>query len=255
MVEHALDDDRLHARLLALTAGASPEGGPDFRRLEHAFDVAVDPGGFVPWNEAYGFAQALEEVIGAVEAHLGSGRGAEIVEFCEHALRRVEAAFEYVDDSGGGELGEIKERLEGLHLDACLEAHPEPSELAERLFRWELNSDWETFFGAVERYADVLGEHGIARYRELVEAAWANEPELGPGSSIAWSSRRYRLSRIMEDLARAEGDVDALVVVLARDRSSAHRYLLIAEELRAAGRADEATEWSERGLADRKSVV
>lgn len=117
------------------------------------------------------------------------------------------------------------------------------------MFRWELDSEWETFFGAVERYADVLGERGIARYRELAEGAWLNEPELSQGSGVAWSSRRFRLSRIMEDLARADGDVDALVAVLGRDRSSAYRYLLIAEALLAAGRSDEATAWAERGLA------
>ena len=54
---------------------------------------------------------------------------------------------------------------------------------------------------------------------------------------------------MMEGLARAEGDVDALAAVLARDRSSGHRYLQIAEELLSAGRAGEATEWAERGLA------
>jgi len=248
LVEHALDDERLHARLLALTAGTDRESGPDFRQLAHAFDVAVDPGGFVSWNEAYGFAQALEEVIGAVEQQFGSGHGAEIAAFCEHALRGVEEAFEYVDDSNG-ELGGTKERLEELHLAACREARPDPRELAERLFTWELRGDWETFFGAVERYADVLGESGIARYRELAEDAWASEPELGPGSSLPWSSRRFRLSRIVEDLARVDGDVDALVAVLARDRSGAHRYLLIAEALLAAGRADDATGWAERGLA------
>ncbi len=63
----------------------------------------------------------------------------------------------------------------------------------------------------------MLGEAGVARYRELAEASWADEPELGPGSARAWSSRRYRLSRIMEDLARAEADVEALISVLARD--------------------------------------
>jgi uncharacterized Zn finger protein len=53
----------------------------------------------------------------------------------------------------------------------------------------------------------------------------------------------------MEDLARSNGDVHALVAVLARDRSSAYRYLLIAEALLGAGRANEATAWAERGLA------
>jgi uncharacterized Zn finger protein len=248
LVEEALDDEYLHARLLALTADASPDSDARFRQLEHAFDVAVDPGGFVAWNEAYGFAQALEEVVGTVEQQLGTGHGAAIVAFCEHALRRVEVAFQYVDDSNG-ELGGVKERLEELHLAACREERPDPRELAERLFRWELEGDWDTFYGAVGRYADVLGERGVARYRELAEAAWAGEPELGPGGNRAWSSRRFRLSRIMEDLARAEGDVDALVAVLARDRSSPHRYQLIAEALLAVERTGEATEWAERGLA------
>ncbi len=248
LIEEALDDEYLHARLLALTSAASPDAATRFRQLEHAFDVAVDPGGFVGWNEAYGFAQALEEVIASVEGQLGSGQGAGIVAFCEHALHRVEAAHEYVDDSNG-ELGAVRERLEELHLAACREARPEPRELAERLFRWELEGEWDTFFDAVERYADVLGDAGIARYRELAEAAWAGEPELGPSSSRAWSPRRFRVSHVMEGLARAEGDIDALVAVFARDRSSPHRYLLFAEELLAAGRADEATEWAERGLA------
>ena len=248
LVEEALDDEYLYARLLALTADATPDSEARFHQLEHAFDVVVDPGGFVAWNEAYGFAQALAEVIDTVEQRLGRGHGTAVIAFCEHALRRVEAACEYVDDSNG-ELGDVRERLEELHLAACREARPEPGELAERLFRWELEGDWETFFGAVERYADVLGNAGIARYRELAEAAWADEPELGPGGGSAWSSRRYRLSHVMEDLARAEGDVDALVAVLARDRSSPHRFEVIAEALLAAGRTDEATEWAERGLA------
>jgi uncharacterized Zn finger protein len=247
LVEGALDDEYLHARLLALTADATPDSEARFHQLEHAFDVAVDPGGFVGWNEAYGFAQALAEVIDTVERQLGRGHGTEVVAFCEHALGRVETAFEYVDDSNG-ELGEVRERLEDLHLAACRESRPEPRALAERLFRFELEGEWETFFGAVERYADVLGDRGIARYRELAEAAWADEPELGPGRGNAWSSRRYRLSQAMENLARAEGDVDALVAVLTRDRSSPRRFQLIAEALLAAGRPDEATEWAERGL-------
>jgi uncharacterized Zn finger protein len=248
LVEKALDDEYLHARLLALTSGSSLDAATRFHQLEHAFDVAVDPGGFVGWNEAHGFAQALEEVIATVERQLGSGHGADIVAFCEHALRRVEAACEYVDDSNG-ELGDVREQLEELHLAACREARSEPRELAERLFQWEVEGEWDTFFGAVERYADVLGDPGVARFRELAEAAWAGEPELDPSSNLGWNSRRYRLSQIMEGLARAEGDIDALVAVLARDRSSPHRYLLIAETLLAAGRAEEATEWAERGLA------
>lgn len=248
LVEQALDDEYLHARLLARTSGSSLDSAARFRQLEHAFDAIVDPGSFVSWNEAYGFAQALEEIVDTVEQQLGTGNASEIVSFCEHALHRLEAAHEYVDDSNG-ELGTTSERLEELHLAACREGCPDPRELAERLFHWELEGEWDTFSGVVGRYADVLGDRGVARYRELAQAAWADEPELRSGTAGAWNSRRFQLSRVMEDMMRADGDVDALVAVLARDRSSPHRYLLIAEELLAASRAREATEWAERGLA------
>jgi uncharacterized Zn finger protein len=248
LVEQSLDDEYLHARLLARTSGSSLDAATRFRQLVHAFDATVDPGAFVGWGEAYGFAQALEEIVDIVEQQLGTGNASEIVAFCEHALRRVEAAHEHVDDSNG-ELGAIGERLEELHLAACREGRPDPRELAERLFRWELDGEWDTFFGAAGRYADVLGDRGMARYRELAQAAWADEPELGSGAAGAWSPRRFRLSSVMENMVRCEGDVDALVAVLARDRSSPHRYLLIAEELLAASRDGEATEWAERGLA------
>lgn len=53
----------------------------------------------------------------------------------------------------------------------------------------------------------------------------------------------------MERLARHSGDVEALVAVLERDLSSAHLYLRIAEEYRAAGDRDKALAWAERGAA------
>ena len=49
-----------------------------------------------------------------------------MVAFCEHALRKVESSFDYVDDSNG-ELGGLKERLEELHHQACVQARPDPA--------------------------------------------------------------------------------------------------------------------------------
>lgn len=248
LVECASQDDRLHARLLAMTANVERAPGPALGQLKHAFDLAIERGGFVAWDETYRFVQGLEDVIDECGRQLGPGDGAAMVAFCEHALRKVESSFEYVDDSNG-ELGGLKERLEELHHEACVQARPDPAELAERLFGWELASESETFLGAVERYADVLGEVGLARYRELAYAAWAAEPAVGADEQFARDARRYSLSGIVERLARRQGDVDAVVAVMARDRSSGYRYLLIAEELLAAARVDEAIDWAERGRA------
>jgi uncharacterized Zn finger protein len=52
----------------------------------------------------------------------------------------------------------------------------------------------------------------------------------------------------MEALARASGDVEQLVAIKARDLSSAHRYLDVAQTYKEAGLADKALEWAEDGL-------
>jgi uncharacterized Zn finger protein len=140
------------------------------------------------------------------------------------------------------------ERLSDLHLTACAACAPDPEALAERLFRAELASELEVFHGAAATYADILGPPGLARYRRLAEAEWARLPALGPGESDRRESRRFRVTAMMEALARAAGDLDALVEVMAHDLSFPYGYLRIAEVLQAAGRAEEALDWAERGL-------
>lgn len=180
---------------------------------------------------------------------LRDGQSAVVVELCEHALRRVEHAIETVDDSDG-EMGGLLERLQEIHLAACRAARPDPEELAARLFAWELGDEWDVFHGAPETYADVLGVAGLAAYRRLAEAEWAKVPALGPGSGgdRPYSSRRYRVTSIMESLARAAGDVDELVVIKSRDLSVASHFLEIAQVCLDAGRDDEALDWAERGV-------
>ena len=114
-------------------------------------------------------------------------------------------------------------------------------------------SEWDEFSGAAERYADVLGKDGLAEYRRLAEAQWSEVPARGPGADPdrlppRQSHRDFTLTRMMESLARAQGDVDGLIEIMSRDRSSAYRFLELAQVCRGAGRLDEALEWAERGV-------
>jgi hypothetical protein len=59
---------------------------------------------------------------------------------------------------------------------------------------------------------------------------------------------RFRITHIMEALARRSGDVEALVAVKQRDLSSAYAYLQIAEAYMKGGLHDQALSWAERGL-------
>ena len=241
-------DDRLRERLLLRTtmAAASGAGAGQIRR---AIDRAVRVGSFVDYAGAYDFARGIHDAIDLVEDLLRDGQPAAVIELTEHALRRVEQVLDSVDDSDG-EMGGLLERLQELHLVACRAARPEPDELAARLFAWELGDEWDVFSAAPETYADVLGAHGLATYRRLAEAEWTKVPALGPGSGEGRSdsSRRYRVTSMMESLARAAGDVDELVAVRSRDLSVAYRFLEIAQVCLEAGREDEALDWAERGV-------
>ena len=242
-----MDDDRLRERLLMKTAKAGPKG-INLETFRKAIDHAVDPGEFVDYRSMYEYSRSINEVVDSIAELLKDGHAAEVVELTEHALSAVEDSIGSTDDSDG-HLGGILERLQELHHRACRKAKVDPITLAERLFAWELRTDWDVFYGAAATYKDALGTHGVARYRQLAEEEWARVPALTAGSKDADRySKRFRITHIMETLAQETGDLDVLIAVKSRDLSHAYGYLQIAETLRAAGRHDEGLEWAERGV-------
>ena len=248
IAEQALEDDGLRERLI-MKAARSRQRKVDTKAFRKVIAQATNTRGFVDYHGAYGFSRRVENVVAGLADLLADGCAEEAVELTEYALKRAEEALGEMDDSDGY-MGGIIERLEELHHKACVEARPETEKLARRRFEWELAPHWDTFHGAVETYADVLGKKGLAVYRKLAEAQWKNVPELKPGQSdLAFDGHRYRLTSIMESLARADGDIEALVAVKRRNLSLAYHYLEIAQTYREAGKSDQALVWAEKGLA------
>ena len=247
IIEQVKRDDMLRRSLLTKAALARGEG-PDIATFREAIDSATFTDGFVDWRSASDFAEGIDAVVDSIAELLEDGQADAVIELAEHALEAVESVMNEVDDSGG-HVGGILDRLQELHHAACVAGKPDPEALAQHIFKWQMASDWGTFDGAAESYADVLGEKGLAAYRKLVEDEWAKVPTLGPEKEEAASRhRRYRITSIMTLLARADGDVEALVAVESRDLSSAFRYLAIAELYRKARKRNKALEWAERGL-------
>lgn len=152
-------------------------------------------------------------------------------------------------DDSDGEMGVITERIQTLHHRACKKAKPDPELLARRLFAWELATEWDSFFDAATHYADVFGKKGLAVYRQLAEAEWTKVPNLRPGSRNSEKyANRFRITQIMETLARRSGDIESLVAIMQRDLSSQYKFLQIAEVYKAAKQKDQALAWAERGV-------
>ena len=246
LLDRAQEDERLHRGLMVRAAHGTPANA-DLRVWKDALDDALETGGFVHYREAYDYASGVEEVIESLEDLLRAGQAKGVIELAEHGLEAVEQCLENVDDSDGWMGGHL-DRLQELHLEACRQARPDPVDLAERLFEWEMATDFDTFYKAAAVYAEILGEAGLAAYRRLAEADWAKVRTLGPGDDDPQRyGRRHGITSVMEAVAEASGDLDALVAVKSRDLSFPYAFLQIAEICQDAGNPDLALDWAERG--------
>ena len=233
-------------RLVLMTA--EKDGNePDLPAFRAAIDKAIRHRGFVDYGRMPAYARGIEAVIDSLDALLKCGHAKAVRELVERALQRLESAMDDVDDSDGY-MGGILERFQDLHLAACRVKKPDPVALARFLFDWEVSSGWEVFLGAAEGYADVLGKTGLAEYRKLAKAKWANVPALGPGQEDPEKYHgRWRITHVMETLAKQAGDFEALVAVKSRDLSLAFGFLEIAQIYKAAGNDTAVMQWAERG--------
>ena len=183
-----------------------------------------------------------------LDERIGDGNP-KLVELIEDAIVQAEDALGHIDDSNGVVTPVIMQ-LREVHERACNHLGPDPVALAERLFRFQTTGDWDTFHSVLPGYERALGEPGLARYRQLVEAAWKQLPPLGPKAfRTHFDSDRYRVEHAMEELTALSGDVDGLVTVKSRNLSSPHAFLELAKLLQRHGRHDDALKWAEKGIA------
>lgn len=200
-------------------------------------------------EDAYNYAERLNDLADLLEKRIDDG-DAELVELIEEAILQAEDGQEQLDDSEGDTYSGI-ERLNEVHRLACLRLSPDPVDLAERLFQYQMEDDSETFYAVLPEYAAALGEAGLARYRERIEEEWKALPELTPADNVrqSWDAHRSRLERAMTQLASQRGDVETLIAVFRHDLSTPRNYLRLAGLLKEHQRFDEALACIEEGIA------
>ena len=241
--EYELFEQNIHAKAIS-----NKKRALDPVKVRSMINKAIRIRGFVDYDKSYGYFRNVETAIDSLEELLNAGHALDVIALTEHALQSLEDSIEKVDDSDGHFNG-VLERTLDLHFAACRAAKPDPVKLAKRLFQWEMKTSWDTFFGAAEKYADVFGTQGLAEYRKLAEAEWARVPVLMPGDKDPEQlGKRFRITHIMESLARQAKDIDALVAVMERDLSNSYQFLRIAEACNEFGRGNDAILWAERGL-------
>lgn len=248
MMEQIKADGRLREDLI-LRIAKENAGGIDLSAYRRAISAAFHTYGFISYHDMYEYAEGVSEVIDSIERLCKEGFANEAILLAEYAFEQAALAVGNADDSDG-HFGDFCERLSRVHWSACKAAKPDPVDLAKRLFAFEMmDSNLDIFYGAAELYKAILGKQGLAEYRRLAEKEWATVQEKGSGSrDTGYSGRRFRITSVMESLAKADGDIDALIAVKKRDLSKPYSFLEIAEICKKTGRSGEALEWAEKGI-------
>ncbi|MFI0860447.1 SWIM zinc finger domain-containing protein [Streptomyces smyrnaeus] len=245
LVHEQIAEDRPLRRPLELRAASARGDLAGVRaRIRELLDIGpFAQYGYVAYADARAYTDQAGQSVSAITALTASGRAADAIVLAREAMRLLAESVESVDDSDGW-LGQIGAALADAHLDACRAAHPDPGELAHWLVSHVLGDfDDLTDIDPLD-YEDVLGEQGMAVLRELAVGAWR-------ANRTGWAEKY-----LVERLAKAGGDVDAVVAMHAADLApSGHTHLVIAGELDTAGRSEEALSWAERALPDVRDLA
>jgi len=132
---------------------------------------------FVDYRSMYDYSCNVQAAIGAIEELLENEQAADVIDLCEYALECVEDATGRVDDSDG-QMGDIREQLIELQSPGMPRGASEFRGACRAPFRLGDPLGLGDTHRRGERYADVLGEAGLARYRALAEEVWDHVPEL-----------------------------------------------------------------------------
>ena len=255
----ALGADELREELRALIRGdrglrrrfelRAAQASQDVEQVRKLARQLLGRGGLrepIEYEDAFDYARNVREVAEAIIVLIDKGHAAEALDLIREALSDTRAAIEDAENSDSdGTIAHAMAQLLPIHLRACREISPDPTELAGHIAEHNLAVPHEFDFAYdVADYAEMLGEAGVVLVCDVYRAAYERNP------------KGWREKQLMEQLVRASGDLDALVEFLARDLDSrGYQHLRIAQELEVADRLDEALRWAEAGLRDATGFI
>ncbi len=240
LLELAAGDAAVKRRLrLELSAEAGPEA------------VAVDIGkrltalrqarSFVDWQKRPAFVKDLDQQRQLILDKVAGDRPDLALELMWRFMDLAEPVLERVDDSRG-DVGDVfRQACRDLGTVAA-KASPDPTRLADRVLEAITANEYGEYDQLVEVILPALGEAGVARLKERLTAALAARPRTKDG----YDATAGALRRALQDIADHEGDVDAFIKH-EEGRRSPQRAAAIATRLLAAGRAEEALTFLEKG--------
>lgn len=254
LMELGTGDAALKRRLRMELAAEDP--GELARQIRKRLTSIDRSRSFIDWRGARGLAKDLDTQRQAIVEKVAKAEPGEALELLWRFMALATSIFERSDDGGGAIIGVFHEACENIG-EVAVSAKVDPADLADRVYDALVVNDYGQYDDLIGIAAPALGQSGLEHLKQRMTAL-SNEPVrrppenerravgYGPGGPIyedemAEHSRRSTVDLALQDIADAQGDVDAFI---AQYDEKTRRVPKIAAEigqrLLAAGRAEEA---------------
>ena len=190
---------------------------------------------FVDWHKRRDFVKDLDLQRTMIVDRLAPTRPDLALDLMWRFLDLAEPVLNRVDDSNGTVGDVFRAACNDLGAIASA-AKPDPARLAERVFEAVTRNDYGVLDNLVRAICPALGEAGMAQLKARLTAAQAKRP-----ATDRFDGRSYALRAALQDIADAEGNVDAYIALVpASARKQPGVAAEIGHRLLKAGRAEEA---------------
>ena len=242
LLDLAWKDAALLRKLDLAARGAAATPADQAALLQEQLRDALAEGCDADYGYTGDWLEDVEAVIEQLPALIERGGAAAAKTMIDAILDDLPDALETLEDNSQPGF-DLLDRAVALHLDACRALGPEPLALAQEVF--EREADGDGFEAAADRYADILGETGLAEYRRLAEAALARLPPAIRGGFGRADIQRPALVRILDRFAEREGDLDRRIALRRGEARDARSCLALARFCLEQGRPDLALQAAE----------
>jgi len=244
VIEQAEDDAAFRNSLLTKALVKLPISERDLTEHKEFIRKAIQTS-FVDYGGMYRYLQRVGPVYELIEQLYKQKHFEHVIELSAYALRLGFTAYNNVDDSDGG-FGGVLDSFSDYHYQACHNSQPDKKRLAKSLFNLHMKDGW----GLIDfrNYEKVLGKQGLDQFKTLAKKRWQKVSPKNTNHLNDYGSDDYNITKIMQQLAEMEDDIDTLIAIKKRDLSSSYQYFEIAEVYKKAKRYDEALYWAEKGL-------
>jgi hypothetical protein len=255
LMEITRGDNEAKRRLRLELAGAQGSGEVA-KEIRKRLATIARSNSFVEWDQIKKLIRDLELQRSAIVDQVAKDNPAEAVELLWRFAALANSVFERCDDGSGRVVDVFHNAVDDLG-EVALSANPDPKTLASQIFNALTQNDYGQYDYLIRSLTPALGETGLEHLKEQV-VALSKEPTskpkdrkiIGVSSSgpiyaddYAESSRSSMISLALQEIADAQGDVDAFIAQKSENAKTVPTVATeIAHRLLAVGRAEEAWE-------------